>query len=56
MNRGFRIGDKVQCISSGVIGYVVKFYVPTSCAEQTMVKTLDGRFYHAQTMDWRKVR
>lgn len=24
MSRGFSIGDKVRCISSGVIGYVVK--------------------------------
>lgn len=56
MRREFGIGDKVECISSGMVGYVVKFYVPTSCAEQTMVETLDGRFYHAPTMDWRKVR
>lgn len=24
MSRGFSIGDKVQCISSGVIGYYVQ--------------------------------
>ena len=47
MSRGFSIGDKVRCISSGVIGYVVKFYTPTACEEQTMVETADGRFYHA---------
>lgn len=54
MSRGFSIGDKVRCISSGVIGYVVKFYTPTACEEQTMVETADGRFYHAPTRTWEK--
>lgn len=54
MIRGFSIGDKVRCISSGVIGYVVKFYTPTACEEQTMVETADGKFYHAPTRTWEK--
>ena len=54
MKRPFDIGDKVICKASGVIGIVEKFYVPTACAEQTMVITDDGRRYHAPTSEWRK--
>lgn len=56
MKRDFDIGDTVICKSSGVIGEVVKFYAPTSCAEQTMVRTRDGRQYHAPTSEWVKVQ
>lgn len=52
MNRDFEIGDRVICKDSGVIGMVLKFYFPTSCPEQTMVLTDDGRKYHAPTNDW----
>ena len=55
MNRAFNVGDEVICVLSGVIGIVEKFYVPTGCAEQTMVITHDGRRYHAPTSAWRKV-
>ena len=55
MSRNFDIGDKVICVISGVIGIVEKFYVPTSCAEQTMVITQDGRRYHAPTSEWRRL-
>jgi hypothetical protein len=44
--------DRVICSESGVIGTVVGFYVPTSCEEQTMVITEDGRRYHAPTRTW----
>lgn len=44
-----QIGDKVVCIESGVKGIVVKQYYPTACEEQTMIKTDDGRLYHAPT-------
>ena len=54
--RTFYIGDKVICVSSGVIGVVEKFYTPTTCAEQTMVITQDGRKYHAPTREWRKIK
>lgn len=56
MNRGFDIGDKVICKVSGVIGTVEKFYFPTACAEQTMIRTPDGRLYHAPTSEWKKVK
>lgn len=55
MRRDFDIGDRVVCISSGVIGEVIRFYFPTACAEQTMVLTDDGRKYHAPTAEWRKI-
>lgn len=54
--RPFNIGDKVICVTSGVIGVVERFYVPTACAEQTMVITPDGRKYHAPTWQWRKYK
>lgn len=50
--RNIKIGDRVICIESGVRGVVEKFYTPTACAEQTMVKTSDGRLYHAPTSTW----
>ena len=53
MKRDFDIGDKVICRKSGVVGQVIKFYIPTASAEQTMVKTLRG-LYHAPTNDWVK--
>jgi len=54
MKRAFEIGDLVRCVESGVSGRVIKFYFPTSCEEQTMVETADGRKYHAPTRTWRK--
>ena len=54
MCRKFNIGDRVICKDSGVIGIVLRFYVPTSCPEQTLVKTDDGREYHAPTNTWNK--
>lgn len=55
MKRGFGIGDKVICIESGVIGVVERFYFPTACAEQTMVRVPGGRLYHAPTSQWIKI-
>lgn len=53
-NRGFNIGDKVICFEEGfVIGTVIRFYTPTSCAEQTVVKTNDEKQYHAPTTTWK---
>lgn len=52
MKRDIEIGDKVICTESGVSGIVEKFYYPTSCVEQTMVRTADGRQYHAPTSTW----
>lgn len=55
MNRKIGLGDLVICEESGVVGKAIKFYTPTSCAEQTMVVTDDGRKYHAPTSAWRKI-
>ena len=49
-----KIGDKVICHESGVVGTVVKKYFPTACEEQTMIETADGRLYHAPTRTFRK--
>lgn len=48
-----KIGDIVINTESGVVGEVIKQYFPTACAQQTMVKTLDGRKYHAPTSTWK---
>lgn len=50
--RRINIGDRVMCIDSGVVGTVVRFYVPTACSEQTLVMTDDSRLYHAPTELW----
>ena len=47
--RKFDKGDKVICRESGVYGAVIKFYTPTACEEQTLIRTDDGRKYHAPT-------
>lgn len=56
MNREFDLEDIVICRKSGVIGKVIKIYVPTACEEQTMVMTEDGRKYHAPTSYWTKMK
>lgn len=52
--RGFDIGDRVICTESGVVGKAIKFYYPTTCAEQTMILCDDGRKYHAPSTDFIK--
>jgi hypothetical protein len=52
IKRRINIGEKVICSESEVVGYVVKFYTPTACEEQTLVMTDDGREYHAPTRTW----
>lgn len=54
MRREFDIGDAVICKLSGVVGKIIKFYTPTSCAEQTLILTNDGREYHAPTSEFVK--
>lgn len=51
--RAFNKGDKVICTVSGVVGTVVRFYIPTACEEQTLVNTSNGKQYHAPTRTWR---
>ena len=50
--RGFDIGDRVICTESGVIGNAIKFYYPTTCAEQTMILCDDGRKYRAPSAEF----
>lgn len=47
------LGDRVIC-STGVKGTVIKIYRPTASEEQIMVRTDDGRMYHAPYHMWRK--
>ena len=49
----FYIGERVICSESGVIGNILKFYKPTASEEQIMVRTLDGRKYHAPARTWK---
>lgn len=46
------IGDEVIC-NTGVCGVIVKIYTPTASAQQIMVRTGDGRLYHAPYYMWR---
>lgn len=48
---GYDIGDRVVDIYNGIIGTVKKFYYPTACAQQTLIRCDDGREYHAPS-DW----
>jgi hypothetical protein len=56
MDRQFDIGDSVLCIYTGIVGRVLKFYIPTSDipshnVEQTVILTADGYKHHAATTD-----
>lgn len=55
MDLGYDIGDRVIQIDDGVIGEVIKFYVPTACKQQTMILCDDGRKYHAPSDTFIKV-
>lgn len=52
MDRNFEVGDRIMCVTTGVVGLCLEFYTPTGCEEQTMVLTDDGRRYHAPTREW----
>lgn len=54
MIQNIQIGDSVVC-STGVIGIVVKIYFPTACEKQIMVRTRDGRLYHAPSRMWTRL-
>ena len=56
MREMLKIGDLVVCKESGVIGTRTKFYKPTACAEQIMVRTRDGREYHAPADTWVRIK
>lgn len=52
MDRKFEVGDRIMCVTTGVVGLCLDFYTPTGCEEQTMVLTDDARRYHAPTSEW----
>lgn len=47
------VGDKVICMT-GVKGIIVEIYNPTGSTLQIMVRTDDGRLYHAPYYMWIK--
>ena len=49
-----KVGDTVVCIITGVQGTIVKIYTPTASEEQIMIRTIDGRLYHAPYRMWAK--
>ena len=49
-----KVGDRVICIASGVRGVITKIYTPTASAMQIMVRTDDGRLYHAPYCYWER--
>lgn len=51
MNK-MEIGDKVIFMVSGVKGVITKVYTPTASEMQIMVRTNDGRLYHAPYSTW----
>ena len=48
-----KISDRVVCVLSGVSGVITKIYTPTASEMQIMVRTDDGRLYHAPYSTWR---
>ena len=48
-----KIGERVVCMLSGVSGVITKIYTPTASEMQIMVRTDDGRLYHAPYSTWR---
>lgn len=48
-----KLGSRVICTESGVVGTIIKFYKPTASEEQIMVWTDDGREYHAPARTWK---
>ena len=59
MSNDIKTGDFVICVEMqyyGVSGVVIKQYCPTACEEQTMIRDIDGREFHAPTRCFIKVR
>jgi len=48
-----KIGDWAICDDTKVVGRIINFYTPTACEEQIMVKTRNGRRYHAPFKMWK---
>lgn len=47
-----QFGDWVIC-EDGVVGRIINFYTPTASEEQIMVKTRNGKRYHAPASMWK---
>lgn len=54
MSTEIKVGDRVICVT-GIKGIVVQQYLPTASAQQTMIRTDDGRLYHAPTTMFMKL-
>lgn len=50
-----KVGDRVISYPKGIKGVVIKQYFPTACGQQTMIRTDDGRLYHASTVCFMKM-
>lgn len=50
MIKEIKKGDRVVKMSEGIRGVVVDQYYLTVCGQQTMIRTDDGKLYHAPTM------
>ena len=58
MSNDIKTGDFVKCVEMpyyGVSGVVIKQYCPTACEEQTMIRCIDSREFHAPTRCFVKV-
>lgn len=55
MDFGYDIGDRVIQIEAGVVGEVIKFYIPIACKQQTMILCDDGIKYHAPSDTFIKI-
>ena len=58
MSNDIKTGDFVKCVEMpyyGVSGVVIKQYCPTACEEQTMIRCIDNREFHAPTRCFIKV-
>lgn len=51
--RKFEIGSKVYHSESNITGVILRFYTPTSCEEQIVIRTSDGRMFHAPTNEFK---
>ena len=48
-----KIGDRVVCVINGIRGVIIQTYTPNACEMQILVRTDDGRFYHAPYSIWK---
>lgn len=59
MSNNIKTGEIVMCVDAqfyGVSGVIINQYCPTGCEEQTMIRCIDGREFHAPTRCFIKAR